>query len=599
MDDFQDAERPPKNTPKYLPRVWKAQPDPEPEVPSKKKRKKGDSGADDSAGGTEPSAKSTKGGKTKGAKTKGGDPDKKKGALVEETPTFDTYEARQTARIIAGVVIAGISVLSLFVIFWMATGSKEEKTADDEALLAQKPSQDPAQAEREARFMFNRAREVVKNGNVKLTVAFLQKVSQSYPRTSAGQDAGAALALPQGELADYLEKATGPTSAPSGPSRPVAVATGPAPPPAAATKGGPEAPPKSAPPNPQVAVNPTGPSPPTEASPKVATGPAPPLPTAPAPPMNTPGASGTPTGPSASSPMPVTAAANEPNAKALPQGFRRSPEAGVSANGWPLQIVGERDGATMVLVPGGNYRMGRDDGESSEGPTHRVVLGTYYIDQHEVTVRQFDVFQKQDGLRSDRARALLKVQATANDSDDAPVTMVTARDAKDYATWAGKRLPTEAQWEIAARSADGRLFPWGNEESQGDKPREFRKVEPIRSYPRDLSPFGAFDMAGNAWEWTNDWFDSKYYQQFRNTPADNPTGAAKTKAEQLVVRGCAKNGAITKREGLRWNTRLPYLGFRCVLPVEGPGNAFEGPAPAAGQPAPNGVRNPNAGPAPF
>ncbi|MDR3639411.1 MAG: SUMF1/EgtB/PvdO family nonheme iron enzyme, partial [Isosphaeraceae bacterium] len=297
-----------------------------------------------------------------------------------------------------------------------------------------------------------------------------------------------------------------------------------------------------------------------------------------------------PTGPSSIAPS----ASTEPLAKALPANFHRVASSGVSNTGWPLQIVCDRDGATMVLVPGGNYRMGRDDGELSEGPGHRVVLGTYYIDQHEVTVRQFDVFQKQDGNRSERTRALLKVQSSANDSDDAPVTMVNAREAKDYATWSGKQLPTEAQWEIAARSGDGRLFPWGNEDAQWDKPREFRKVQPVRSHARDVSPFGAFDMAGNAWEWTKDWYDIKYYSQFRSSVADNPTGPAKPKSEQLTVRGCSKNWSITKREGLKWNTRLPHLGFRCVLQVEGPGNAFEAPAASGGPAAPGGGGNPAA-----
>jgi len=95
-----------------------------------------------------------------------------------------------------------------------------------------------------------------------------------------------------------------------------------------------------------------------------------------------------------------------------------------------------------------------------------------------------------------------------------------------------------------------------------------------------------FDLSGNAWEWTKDWYDPKYYQQFKTATADNPAGpVARPKSEQLVVKGSSKDWAVTKREGIKPTAHLPYLGFRCVLTVEGPGNAFE-PPPAPGQPAP-------------
>ncbi|MDR3637223.1 MAG: hypothetical protein P4L84_25690, partial [Isosphaeraceae bacterium] len=227
MDESQDAERPPKNVPKYLPRTWKAQPEPEPDAPVKKKKKTTGEGGDLSARAGEGSKKAGK--RPKGRQGKDDDGlGTSKGALVEETPTLDTYQARQTARIISGVAIAGIGLLFVFVIYWMVSGTKDEEAAKDEALLAQMPSQEPAQAEREARFMFNRAREVVKRGNVKLTVAFLEKINRSYPRTVAAQEAAMALSRPTNELADFLEKSSG---VPTGPSPPKVV-NGPAPPPA-------------------------------------------------------------------------------------------------------------------------------------------------------------------------------------------------------------------------------------------------------------------------------------------------------------------------------------------------------------------------------
>jgi formylglycine-generating enzyme required for sulfatase activity len=111
------------------------------------------------------------------------------------------------------------------------------------------------------------------------------------------------------------------------------------------------------------------------------------------------------------------------------------------------------------------------------------------------------------------------------------------------------------------------------------------------AFPEDLSPYGAFDLAGNAWEWTKDWYDPRYYQLSRTGSADNPSGPQnRPRSQQLVVKGGAKDWVVSKREGLKFDTRLPYLGFRGVLQVEGPGNAFEPPPSAApAQPAAPGA----------
>ena len=162
---------------------------------------------------------------------------------------------------------------------------------------------------------------------------------------------------------------------------------------------------------------------------------------------------------------------------------------------------------------------------------------------------------------------------------DFPAVMVTAREAKDYADWAGKNLPTEAQWEIAGRTSDGRVHPWGPTAPAWNKPRAPKQIDAVESFPEDVSAYGAFDLAGNAWEWTKDWFDSRYYYQFKNSTAENPTGPTNSRLKQLAVRGGDKDWGLTRREGVKAETRLPYLGFRCVLQVEGPGNAFQ-PKPA-------------------
>ncbi len=199
-----------------------------------------------------------------------------------------------------------------------------------------------------------------------------------------------------------------------------------------------------------------------------------------------------------------------------------------------------------------------------------------------MTVRQFNLFQKESGRRAERNRALAKNPSLADiDSiDDRPVVMISANDAKDFADWAGKFLPSEAQWEAAARTPDGRIFPWGPEPPVWSHPRAPRQIDPVMSYALDVSPYGVFDLAGNVWEWTRDWYEPKYYVRYRTHGADNPTGPSRPRNPLLVVKGMAKDWTVSKREGIKIDTRLPYLGFRCVLQVEGPGNVFAPPPPA-------------------
>ena len=240
-----------------------------------------------------------------------------------------------------------------------------------------------------------------------------------------------------------------------------------------------------------------------------------------------------------------------------------------------------------MLVAGATFLQGRNDADPAEGPAHKVNLSTYYVDRHEVTVRQFRLFQKEAGPRKDRDRALGRDPGLAEiDADEGrPVVMVTAREAADYAAWAGKKLPTEAQWEAAARTPDGRIFPWGPDPAEWVRPRQPRQIDPVMSFPGDASPYGVFDLAGNAWEWTKDWYEPKYYQLFKTTAAENPTGPqTQPRSSQLVVKGAAKDWTASNREGVKTDTRYPYLGFRCVLQVEGPGSAFEASTPNANGP---------------
>ncbi len=567
MAEPTDPKRPLLGTPGApLPRLWKAEPDEAPEVEKPgKKSKKGKSEAP-----VEP-PKPVKVSKKRAPDRKAKDSKKAKepkegeakGVLKEETPTFDTYDTRQRVRIAAG---AGLTLVILLIGFFIlrlvapAAPPEDEPINQDVMPVVSTAGTRPQRDEQEARSLYDRAREVASHKNTDLAVTILKAVGTKYPKTQAAAAAKDALERPEQNppLPLFLDGPAvvarpGDRPSPARPEPPVKAETVvQASKTAVASNNGARA-------NLALPANPAEMIPP---------GPAP-------------------------VPGPAPSVANVVPSKALPKGYRTRPGAEVHASGWPAEIVGDRDGAPMVLVAGGTFLQGRDGGESSEGPEHRVNLGTFYVDRHEVTVRQFTLFQTEDGKRGERVRALAKDPALAalDAVEDRPVVMVSARDAKDYADWAGKFLPTEAQWEAAARTPDGRIFPWGPEPAVGGKPRVPRQIEPIMSYPTDVSPYGVFDLAGNAWEWTKDWYDSHYYNQFRNTPADNPTGPVKPRSLQLVVKGSARDGTVSKREGLRYDARLPYVGFRCVLQVEGPGNAFEPPpkAPAPGQPGPPGV----------
>ena len=186
----------------------------------------------------------------------------------------------------------------------------------------------------------------------------------------------------------------------------------------------------------------------------------------------------------------------------LPPGFQANRDAGIHESGWPLVIVGDRDGAPMVLVPGGTFSMGTNEGQPAEAPPHQVRLSTYYIDQHEVTNRQFRIFLSESHYRGQPPGKWLTDDKARAEPENSPVAHVNFHDAKSFATWAGKQLPTEAQWEMAARSTDGRRYPWGDEAAKWSQARAFRQIDPVMSFPEDRSPYGIFDMAGNVQEWT-------------------------------------------------------------------------------------------------
>lgn len=181
-------------------------------------------------------------------------------------------------------------------------------------------------------------------------------------------------------------------------------------------------------------------------------------------------------------------------------------------------VLNERDGSVLVYVPPGEFEMG--DGEDSDCPRHRVWLDGYYIGIYAVTNAQYQGFVAATGHRAPG-----NSRWNDNSYTDHPVTDVSWEDAQAYAHWSGLSLPTEAQWEKAARGPGNWKYPWGDawEEERcrhsGNCGSEQTCV--VYGYPRGVSGYGCYNMSGNVWEWCADGYESEYYQ---TGASRNPTG---------------------------------------------------------------------------
>lgn len=166
----------------------------------------------------------------------------------------------------------------------------------------------------------------------------------------------------------------------------------------------------------------------------------------------------------------------------------------------------------MAEIPAGEFVMGSNNRMPDEGPEHKRRLKTYYIDLYEVTNLQYKAFIDATGRRSPKH---FRNRTYPEGKADHPVTNVSWKDANRYCKWAGKRLPTDAEWEKAARGSRGKIFPWGNEFDidKANTPQRWKilgkkgDTSPVGAFPEGKSPYGLFDMSGNVWEWTDSWYE--------------------------------------------------------------------------------------------
>jgi formylglycine-generating enzyme required for sulfatase activity len=239
----------------------------------------------------------------------------------------------------------------------------------------------------------------------------------------------------------------------------------------------------------------------------------------------------------------------------------------------------------MILIPSGFFIMGSNNHGEDESPEHKTYLDSYYIDRYEVSANEFALFLNDvnnlNGYYFDNKYGTLfykgKYQARKGFTNH-PINNVRWKGAYEYCRWKGKRLPTEAEWEKAARGEDGRIYPWGNKTPTHNLARylqvwteevKHHVMVPVNLFTKGASPYGALHMAGNVKEWVDDWFDREYY----NDPNNHINPKGQIGGEYKVLRGGSwrdLTGFIYSsfRNNAYPDSRLDDYGFRCAKNTE-------------------------------
>jgi sulfatase modifying factor 1 len=231
----------------------------------------------------------------------------------------------------------------------------------------------------------------------------------------------------------------------------------------------------------------------------------------------------------------------------------------------PAELI---DPSVMVAVPSGKFLMGASQGEPDEYPAHDVEISAFRIDRMEVTNAEYAVC-----VESRVCRKAAFVDDPELGRPRHPVVGVTYADAAAFCKWVKKRLPTEAEWEYAARTPSFSVFPWEGRfrptavNGRGDVDG-YEKTAPVGSFEEGRSGLGIFDMAGNAAEWTADWYDGTYYKK---SEEKDPTGPALSTGKRVVRGGSWADSDYRLRATSRTDqdpaTSRNSVGFRCVRPA--------------------------------
>lgn len=253
------------------------------------------------------------------------------------------------------------------------------------------------------------------------------------------------------------------------------------------------------------------------------------------------------------------------------------------------------DGMTLVYVPAGEFLMGTEIGLTDEQPIHKVYLDAYWIDQTEITNSMYSKCVEAGSCDQPSSLVFFSDSAFASH----PVEYVSWQDAVNYCTWAGRRLPTEAEWEMAASwdpyTNQQRVYPWGNEydcrKGNFDDETElddslmqvgdvscdgFVRSAPVGSFPEGVSVYGALDLGGNVWEWVHDAFievdpfNASIQNYYSISPLENPQGVDPSLTEYRSIRGGSYNftfgyGRSAYRLWFGLDDSYEGVGFRCAL----------------------------------
>ncbi len=232
-----------------------------------------------------------------------------------------------------------------------------------------------------------------------------------------------------------------------------------------------------------------------------------------------------------------------------------------------VELLPEANKRRMVHIPTGSFSMGgrEEDSPDNERPSHLVQISSYYIDTYPVTNQDYREFVNCTGHTTPIhwQRGTYPTGLARH-----PVVNVSFHDAREYAEWMGGRLPTEAEWEMAARGDDERLYPWGNRFVDGERCNSNNMVGttlPVDEFPLGRSPFGVWDMSGNVYEWCSDYFEENYYSF---SPAVNPKGPEG--GQERVLRGgffaeTRPNVRTTHRNSSPDSTTRENTGFRLAM----------------------------------